>query len=157
VKRRRVESVPPDSRVSPLDERVGFVIAELGKVANQRGEEILAPLGVTAKHLRVLEFAIAEPLSQQQLAARCGIDRTTMVAIVDDFERLGYAVRERHPADRRRYVVVPTDAGRTALRNGREAIVAGEAELLAELAPAEREQLRELAARVLRRTGPAGG
>jgi DNA-binding MarR family transcriptional regulator len=29
------------------------------------------------------------------------IDRTTMVTLIDDLERKGFAVRQRHPRDRR--------------------------------------------------------
>ncbi|GAA3391942.1 MarR family winged helix-turn-helix transcriptional regulator [Cryptosporangium minutisporangium] len=147
------DTVPPADPPRALGDGVGFVLAELGKVALARGDQVLAPLGLTAKHLRVLELAAAEPLSQQQLSLRCGVDRTTMVALVDDFERLGLAERRRDPADRRRYVVALTDAGRQALDAGRDAIARAEDELLAALDDAERAQLRELAHRVLGGTG----
>jgi DNA-binding MarR family transcriptional regulator len=139
---------------TPFEETLGYLLAELGKVVLAKGDEIVAPLGLTAKHLRVLEMAAREPLSQQQLASRCGVDRTTMVAIVDDFERLGLAERQRDPADRRRYVVAPSDAGRAAVRDGRNAIAAAEEEFLTDLEPAERVLLTEVAAKVLRRLGP---
>jgi DNA-binding MarR family transcriptional regulator len=139
---------------TPFEEQLGYLLAELGKVVLAKGDEILAPLGLTGKSLRVLEMATREPLSQQQLAAGCGVDRTTMVAIVDDFERLGLAVRQRDQADRRRYVVAPTDAGLAAVRAGRAAVAAAENEFLADLGPDERVLLRQVAANVLRRLGP---
>lgn len=40
-----------------------------------------------------------------------GLDRTTMVAVVDDLERLGYAHREQSTTDRRKRVVSPTRSG----------------------------------------------
>ncbi|MFI5958624.1 MarR family winged helix-turn-helix transcriptional regulator [Cryptosporangium sp. NPDC051539] len=136
-----------------LDDSVGFVLAELGKVALARGDQVLASLGFTARHLRILEMASAEQQSQQQLSARAGVDRTTMVALVDDFERLGLAERRKDAADRRRYVVGLTAKGREALDAGRAAIAAAEDEMFGPLTLEEREQLRDLAHRVLRQSG----
>jgi DNA-binding MarR family transcriptional regulator len=42
------------------------------------------------------------------------IDRTTMVALLDDLEAKGYVARQRHPHDRRAFLVHPTDSGRLA-------------------------------------------
>jgi DNA-binding MarR family transcriptional regulator len=44
-------------------------------------------------------------LSQQAIGERLRIDRTTMVALIDDLERGGYVKRERNPHDRRAYVI----------------------------------------------------
>jgi DNA-binding MarR family transcriptional regulator len=42
------------------------------------------------------------------------IDRTTMVALLDDLEEKGYVARQRHPHDRRAFLVHPSDSGRLA-------------------------------------------
>jgi DNA-binding PadR family transcriptional regulator len=42
------------------------------------------------------------------------IDRTTMVALLDDLEAKGYVARQRHPHDRRAFLVHRTDSGRLA-------------------------------------------
>ncbi len=138
------------SRPPALTQRTGFLLTELGKAAMVRADEALAPLGITAKQLHVLGLATAETRSQQQLVRLTGVDRTTMVGLVDELERLGLAERRRDPDDRRRYVVMPTAAGVATLARAEQAIEAAEAKFLAILDPAERALLHDLVARVLR-------
>jgi hypothetical protein len=73
----------------------------------------LAPYGIDGRELAVLN-AIADKasLSQQEVARGLGIDRTTMVAMVDALERKGLVRRNPHPADRRKNTVELTAAGR---------------------------------------------
>ena len=93
-----------------------------------------------------------EPESQQQAANRLGVDRTTMVGLLDGLEGKGLLSRLPDPADRRRNVVVLTDAGRTALREARAASDRAERELLAGLSPTEARQLRDMLLRILNST-----
>ena len=55
-----------------------------------------------------------EPMTQKALGDALRIDRTTMVTLLDDLEDKGYLTRQRHPHDRRAFLVHPTDSGRTA-------------------------------------------
>ena len=79
--------------------------------------EALAPFDIHARDLGVL-LAIdrCESASQQQVAEILGVDRTTMVAIIDALEAKGIIVRRPDPEDRRRNVVELTQAGQTLLR-----------------------------------------
>ncbi|MGA8112136.1 MAG: MarR family winged helix-turn-helix transcriptional regulator [Actinocatenispora sp.] len=132
-----------------LTRRTGYVLLELGKAALARADGALAALGITARHLRILTLVASGVPSQQGMVAWTGIDRTTMVTLVDDLERLGCVQRRRDPADRRRHLVVVTDAGRRALSRATEALDRAEAEMLAGLNRGERRQLHDLATRVL--------
>ena len=71
----------------------------------------LAPYGIDGRELAVLN-AIADDASpsQQEVARGLGIDRTTMVAMVDALERKGLVKRNPHPADRRKNTVELTAA-----------------------------------------------
>jgi DNA-binding MarR family transcriptional regulator len=112
--------------------------------------EALAPFDIHARDLGVLLVIDRfEPASQQQVAERLGVDRTTMVAIIDALEGKGIIARRPDPEDRRRNVVELTPAGQDLLRQATAASDAAEAELLAPLSPEEGEQLRDLLARVL--------
>ena len=114
-------------------------------------EQHLAPTGVTVRELAILQFLDGrEPESQQQAAARLGIDRTTMVGLLDSLEGKGLVARRPDAADRRRNVVVLTDAGRDRLRVATQASDAAEQELLAPLDEREAAQLRALLERVTR-------
>jgi DNA-binding MarR family transcriptional regulator len=112
-------------------------------------EQHLEPSGITARELTVLLFLDGrEPESQQQAAAHLGVDRTTMVGLLDALEGKGLVARRSDTEDRRRNVVVLTDAGRKTLRKALRASDAAERQLLAELDEREAAQLRELLRRV---------
>jgi DNA-binding MarR family transcriptional regulator len=112
-------------------------------------ERHLEPFGITSRELGVLLlFEGREPESQQQAAARLGIDRTSMVGVLDALERKGLVARRPDPSDRRRNVVVLTDAGQAKLSEATAASDAAERELLAPLSEPEAAQLRALLTRV---------
>jgi DNA-binding MarR family transcriptional regulator len=63
----------------------------------------------------VLDLIIESgPMTQKALGTALRIDRTTMVALVDDLEARGLAERRRHPRDRRAFLVTATPLGREA-------------------------------------------
>lgn len=110
----------------------------------------LADCAVNVRELSVLFLLDGrEPESQQQAAGRLGVDRTTMVGLLDGLESKGLISRQPDPADRRRNVVVLTGAGRRALKAAKAASDRAERELLADLSPTEARQLRALLARVV--------
>src|SRR6478735_2324972 len=112
-------------------------------------EQHLGPAGITARELAVLLFLDGrEPESQQQAAARMGIDRTTMVSLLDSMEGKGLLARRPDAGDRRRNVIVLTEAGQAKLQAATEASDAAERELLAQLDEREAAQLRALLTRV---------
>lgn len=112
-------------------------------------EEHLAPVGVSARELAVLLLlADREPESQQQAAERLGVDRTTMVGLLDGLESKALVARRPDPADRRRNVVELTDRGRTMLEEGTRASNRAEQQLLADLGKADADRLRRLLARL---------
>src|SRR3954465_15754627 len=68
--------------------------------------EHLAPVGVTGRELAVLLVLDSQdPQSQQQAATRLGVDRTTMVALLDGLEAKGLVARHAAAGDRRRNVL----------------------------------------------------
>ena len=54
------------------------------------------------------------PMTQKALGTALRIDRTTMVALVDDLEARGLAERRRHPRDRRAFLITVTAPGQRA-------------------------------------------
>ncbi|RJL35480.1 MarR family winged helix-turn-helix transcriptional regulator [Bailinhaonella thermotolerans] len=122
----------------------GYLLAKLGSAAAARFERALEPLGLRPRHVMVLQEIRAAALSQQDLCAIIGMDRTTMVAVLDELERRGYAQRERSAADRRKHVVAPTPEGEAAFREAAGLMRAAEREFLAPLDEAQRDQLHHL-------------
>jgi DNA-binding MarR family transcriptional regulator len=88
-------------------------------------------------------------LSQADLGRRLSLDRNNVNGIVTRLERTGLIERGADPSDRRRNIVVITEAGLAHL--GRLQALATEVqdELLATLDAADREHLRALLAKVL--------
>ncbi|HEX6345817.1 MarR family winged helix-turn-helix transcriptional regulator [Umezawaea sp.] len=91
------------------------------------------------------------PISQQAVADLLRIDRTTMIAVVDEAEAADLISRTRDRGDRRRYALRLTAAGERALVLADRLVAEAHAELLGELDEGERAVLHEL----LLRTVPA--
>ncbi len=120
---------PPElaGRLAYLLKHAQLGLAELTAAA-------LEPYGVSGRELAVLTvLAGQEPASQQQAAQRLGVDRTTMVGLVDALEGKGLVRRQAHAEDRRRNVVELTAAGQDVLRRGGQASEEAERRFLAPL------------------------
>jgi DNA-binding MarR family transcriptional regulator len=103
----------------------------------------LGPYGVSGRELAVLTvLAGDEPASQQQAAQRLGVDRTTMVALVDVLEDKGLVQRHAHAEDRRRNVVELTEKGRGRLHQAGEAAQEAERRFLAPLSRKDAQRLK---------------
>ena len=139
-----------------LGARLGYLL----KHAQQRLAEFtapaLAPFGISGRELAVL-MTIDDlvPLSQQDVADRLGVDRTTMVLLIDELENKGLVQRRRDPDDRRKNVVVLTDAGRTTLRDASRASAEAERLFLGPLSGDEAARLRQ-ALRAIAFPAPVG-
>ena len=130
--------------------RLGYQLKHAFLALEELHAAHLADSPVNGRDLSVLLLLDSrEPESQQQAAERIGVDRTTMVSLLDRLEGQGLVERRPDPADRRRNVVALTDAGRRVLREATAASDDAERELLAALSPAEARKLRQLLARVL--------
>jgi DNA-binding MarR family transcriptional regulator len=104
----------------------------------------LAPHGIDGRELAVLNaLADQDPLSQQETARRLGIDRTTMVALVDALENKGLVERRPHPEDRRKNVVELTGTGHDTRRRATRASQDAERRFLAALDEDDAKRLKE--------------
>jgi len=134
---------------SAVNSRLTYLFKRLHLEIGALHDELLAPFGISTGDLAILLLVEAgEPESQQQMARRLDIDRTTMVALIDALEGEGLVARRPDPADRRRNVVELTEAGRTTLRQAKRSSDQAEQRLLAGLDKAEATQLRSLLRRV---------
>lgn len=127
-----------------------ILLRQAARRASEGLTQALAPLGLHERYYGIL-LALADSgtSSQNRLGLRLGIDRTTMVSVVDQLERLGYVARKPDPTDRRANRIALTGRGRGRLVRATGAVAAVEATLLASLAPAEAQVLRALLTRVV--------
>jgi DNA-binding MarR family transcriptional regulator len=96
--------------------------------AHNRSREVmntgLRPLGIDVRGLcMLLALELYGPSSQRRLIDVSGIDKSTMVRVVDDLETAGLVRRERVPTDRRAYSITLTDDGERVLANARRTAV----------------------------------
>ena len=139
-----------------LMERLSFLLKRTSALLEGIIEQELARLGVSGREFGVLTLIEAEwPASQQQLADRIGVDRTTMVALVDALEEKRLVIRHRDPSNRRAYVLEVTALGRKRLRAALGAVERAEQQALAPLSDAESATLTR-ALQCLVRAQPAG-
>ena len=110
----------------------------------------MASAGARGYHYRLLA-ALAEsgPASQAELGRRSGIDRSDIVASVNELAEAGFVERTADPADRRRNVVTITPAGVRHLGRLDGVLDEIQGELLAPLSAGERDQLIRLLSRIL--------
>ena len=133
-----------------LSERLGFLLAKSHAIAHAIAEDTLAPLDLHVKEYAGLNVLYeAGPVSQQTVGEILGVDRTTMVAVVDELERKGLVQRARNPDDRRAYALAITEEGLSLMRRARRLLAGAERGLVAPLSPAEVTQLKTLLARLI--------
>jgi DNA-binding MarR family transcriptional regulator len=122
-----------------LDDRLGYLLKHAQQSFAEVNAAALQPWGISGRELAVLIVLAGDgvPRSQQDAAARLGVDRTTMVALVDTLEGKGLVERRTDPGDRRRNIVAVTDAGQRTLAEASDAAVAAEQRYLAPLTEAE--------------------
>jgi DNA-binding MarR family transcriptional regulator len=126
-----------------LSRRLGYLLKHAQLQLRELTARALMPIGIDGRELAVLlVIADREPTSQQEAAQRLGIDRTTMVAMLDTLERKGLVSRRPDTDDRRRNVVELTHAGRDALHRATKASDDAEREFLAPLPPRAAQHLR---------------
>ena len=123
-----------DGLPDALASRLGYLLKYAQQALATSAAPALAPFGIDGRELAVLAvLGAASPLSQQEAAEQLGIDRTTMVAMVDTLERKDLVQRRRSPLDRRKNIVELTPAGRACLEGAGQARDRAEQEFLAPL------------------------
>lgn len=110
----------------------------------------MAPFDITPGQLGVLLLIGENPgLSQSDLGAALGIDRSTMVAVIDRLEGRGLVIRAPSPTDRRSYALQLSAEGSALLERLIPQIEAHERMIAGDLSAEERAALIGL----LRRLG----
>lgn len=105
----------------------------------------MARFEVTPGQFGVLQVIAANPgLTQTALGKTIGIDRSTVVAVIDRLEERGLVVRAASPRDRRSRALRLSEAGERSLKRLKERVRGHERRTAAPLGPGERERLMEL-------------
>jgi DNA-binding MarR family transcriptional regulator len=131
---------PPDEMAGHL----GYLLKHVQLRFSELAAAALAPTGTNGREAAVLRAVDnPQPLAQGEIARRMGIDRTTMVALIDDLQERGLVQRRQDPGDRRRNVVELTDAGQDITRQAARAGEQAERTFLSPLSPGEAQQFKK--------------
>jgi DNA-binding MarR family transcriptional regulator len=99
------------------DAHLGYLLKHVQLRFFALGAAALEPLGINGREAAVLRsIAGSQPVSQGEISRAMNVDRTTMVALIDDLQGKGLVRRRQDPDDRRKNAVELTDAGRDTVR-----------------------------------------
>jgi DNA-binding MarR family transcriptional regulator len=132
-----------------LIDRDGALLVIGARTGQALAERRLAPMGLTVRLCGVLNLLAEGPISQQALGEQLGIDRTTVVELIDDLERQGVVERRRNSVDRRSYALNLTPKGRTVQKRAARAFDAAADEFFGALKPRERQALADMMRRLI--------
>ena len=112
-------------------------------------------LGIGHTDAQALDLLDAPPdgIGPVELGAMLGIRSASATALVDRLESAGHVTRGRHPTDRRRIVVEPTDSARRAVVEVLRPLIEAMEGVAAEFTPEE----SAVVARYLRRVAEVTG
>ncbi|ARF76003.1 MarR family transcriptional regulator [Kitasatospora albolonga] len=133
-----------------LAARPSWLLTQVAVHAHRLAAEGFGGVGARGYHYRVLaaldEFGVA---SQAELGRRVSMDRSDVVATVNELAGGGYVERTPDPDDRRRNRVSLTAEGRRRLRRMDRVLDGVQGELLEPLSAEERRTLTDLLTRLL--------
>lgn len=128
----------PALRHNRLDGNIGYQVRMAYVAIRRHFESAMERLDLTQKQTSVLWLIEANPaVSQIALANELGMDRASMMAIVDRLEERGLIVRKRSTQDGRRQELYVTAKGKKVLTQAKAAIQAHEKWISAKFTKAE--------------------
>ncbi len=141
----------PGGVPGPPNPRTGFLLQWAHQRTRRAFNEALRPLNIETRHFGVLTALAAQGvLNQKQFVEQLELDKSSVVLIVDDLERLGLVRRGPDPHDRRAHAVQITDEGRKCVDTAQEIAVRLGRKIFAGLSRSEREQLDRSLWRIIR-------
>jgi DNA-binding MarR family transcriptional regulator len=133
-----------------LATRPSWLLSQLAVQAHRLASDAFGAVGARGYHYRILA-ALAEfgPVSQAELGRRCAMDRSDVVAAINELTGQGHVERTPDPDDRRRNLVILAAAGTRHLHRLDQALDNVQDDLLAPLRPEDRQTLTHLLTELL--------
>jgi len=147
--KRSAEKNSEDVDQGELPDLVGYHLRRAQKAVFGHFSDSLSEVGISPGQFGVLTLIDAnQGLSQSALAKILGIERSTMVAVIDRLETQNWVERKVSKTDRRSYALALTQAGTALLGQVRPLVVDHEAQISAGLSDTEKAQLIDFLDRV---------
>jgi DNA-binding MarR family transcriptional regulator len=134
---------PAEAAPGGLSQWISFLVGRVAHAARADFQTRLAPLKLTPKQFSLL-VAVREAgaSSQAKLGAMLGVDRNTIVLLVDDLESRSMVRRCSLEGDRRANSVTITRMGLRVLEKAEVLAANSEGQIYASLSRSQREQFR---------------
>ncbi|HET6288085.1 MAG TPA: MarR family winged helix-turn-helix transcriptional regulator [Amycolatopsis sp.] len=133
-----------------LRTKASWLVNQAATVAHRLAMAEFAKSGARRYHYGILAAIDENGPSSQATLSRCtGIDRSDVVAVLNELAAAGHVDRSPDPADGRRNLISLTDPGTRRLDRLEGLVSDTQDTFLAPLDPAEREQLTGLLARLV--------
>lgn len=121
--------------------RILHAIRRITRAVDLYSKRLVVGFGITTPQLLVLdEIVVQGAMTIRAIAEQIHLSSSTLIGIIDRLEAKGLARRERDIVDRRKVIVVPTDAGRTLVARAPSALQGTLADALDRL-PAEEQDV----------------
>lgn len=144
LKETDVELEAPQLHFAELDGLLGYHLRRAQGAMHRDFMATVASFELTQKQAATLWLIQANPaVSQVSIAATLGMDRATMMSVIDRLEDRGYVIRKRSTVDRRRQELYLTPSGQNTLRKVKARINAHEARVRSMFTKAEIDALIE--------------
>jgi len=112
---------------------LGWLLAQANHVLATEMSAALAGLDLAPRDVCALNAALGGSFTQIELARAVGVDKTTMVVMLDELEAAGLAERRPSSTDRRARIVAVTAQGKRKLADAQVVVRGVEADVLATL------------------------
>lgn len=139
------EAADPSEAAFDLDGFIGYNLKRAYILVQADFRAAMGTEGLSPRVFSALSFVAQFPnITQSELARMLGVERSGLVAIVDELEKRGYLMRVLVPGDRRVQALIPTHQGKAAYRRALRVVRAHEDRFFAHFTQAERQTLLEL-------------
>ena len=134
---------PPDVKLHPaLEKHLGYCLYKAAFKFRAMIDGLMGEVGLIAPQFGILSILKhTEGLNQISLGMQMGIDKATIVKLIDGLEKLGYVVRVSSETDRREKYLQATPRGLKFLETILPQMKAVEAEFLQPLTSEEKKTL----------------
>jgi DNA-binding MarR family transcriptional regulator len=132
-----------------LDHLIGYNLKRVYMIFIAEFRSAQAKNGLSTRSYSALSLIVGKPgITQSEIARKLGIERSGLVAIIDDLQARGYAVRAPVEGDRRVQALSPTEAGRAAYDAATAALKSNEEHLLSALTEKEQAAFRSILVKI---------
>ncbi|SCA57204.1 putative transcriptional regulator, MarR family [Candidatus Terasakiella magnetica] len=113
--------MPEKTNIGPLNDLMTYHLRRAQVTSFNNFTDAMAETQVTPGQFGVLTLiASNEGMSQSAVARSLGVERSTMVAVIDGLENRGLVLRKPSPTDRRSNALVLSDEGKEVYARGLE-------------------------------------